>query len=101
MNKWFLFGLGLVLTVSLVLPPSGAEAAYHFANFKGKPPIHQYGSSGNAPSGLSPSQVKAAYNLPATGGHGTIAIVDAYNDTTIEHDLGAFSTQYNLPPAHR
>ncbi|HUD20696.1 MAG TPA: S53 family peptidase [Candidatus Saccharimonadales bacterium] len=97
MIKWFLFGLALVFVTVLGLPPGSTDAAYHFANFKGKPPIHQFGSASNKPSGLSPSQIKAAYNLPTSGGHGTIAIIGAYNDTTIEHDLGVFSTQYNLP----
>lgn len=90
--------IGLILIGLLTaLLPARSEAAYRFANYTGTPPIHQFGNSGNAPAGLSPSQVKAAYNLPATGGHGTIAIVGAYNDTTIEHDLGVFSSQFNLP----
>jgi len=34
--------------------------------------------------------------LPATGGHGTIAIIDAYDDPTIEDDLNFFSKSFNL-----
>ena len=49
----------------------------------------------------SPSQIKTAYNLPATGGSGTtIAIIDAYGDPSINADLTTFSTQYNLPAAN-
>jgi subtilase family serine protease len=40
------------------------------------------------------------YSFPTsstTGGGKTIAIVDAYDDPTAEHDLGVFSSQYGLP----
>ncbi len=49
------------------------------------------------PVGLTPDQIKAIYTLPKNGGHGTIAIVDVGADTTIESDLAAFDTQFNLP----
>ncbi|HEY6960154.1 MAG TPA: S53 family peptidase [Candidatus Limnocylindria bacterium] len=54
----------------------------------------------SSPYGLSPAQIKSAYNFPTslTAGSGsTIAIVDAYNDPTAENDLAVFSTQYGLP----
>ena len=42
---------------------------------------------------LTPSQVKAAYKLPSSGGAGTtIAIVDAYDDPTAASDLNVFSS---------
>jgi subtilase family serine protease len=53
-----------------------------------------------APTGLSPAQVKSAYNFPtsATAGAGkTIAIVDAFDDPTAESDLNVFSSQFGLP----
>jgi subtilase family serine protease len=51
-------------------------------------------------SGYTPSQIKAAYNLPSSGGAGTtIAIVDAYNDPTIASDLSTFSSYFSLPAA--
>ena len=49
-------------------------------------------AAGNAvrtasPGGLAPSDLRSAYDLPATGGVGrTIAIVDAYDDPTAESD---------------
>jgi subtilase family serine protease len=52
------------------------------------------------PSGLSPVQIRAAYNLPSTGGSGTIAIVDAYDDPTIQSDLSTFSSEFGLPTAN-
>ena len=53
-----------------------------------------------APTGLSPSQVRKAYNLPPTGGNGTIAIIDAYDYPTAQSDLDNFSNQFGLPVAN-
>jgi hypothetical protein len=50
-----------------------------------------------APTGLNPTQVRAAYGLPPNGGAGTIAIIDAYDLPTAEKDLNVFSAQYGLP----
>jgi subtilase family serine protease len=87
----------LVGFLLIFLSFSPVEAAYRFANFKGRPPIHQFGGVSTTPVGLSPEQIKHAYNLPSTGGSGTIAIIGAYNDKTIEKDLNIFSQQFNLP----
>ena len=48
------------------------------------------------PSGMTPAEIKKLYNLPATGGKGTIAIIDAYNDANLEKDLAIFDAQYKL-----
>jgi subtilase family serine protease len=74
-----------------------AEAAYHFSNFKGKPPIHVLSSTSKIPIGITPEQIKKIYNLPKTGGVGTIAIIGAYDDASIEKDLADFSKAFNLP----
>jgi len=53
-----------------------------------------------SPTGLSPAQIKSAYNFTTslTAGAGkTIAIVDAFDDPTAENDLNVFSAQYGLP----
>ena len=49
------------------------------------------------PSGLSPAQLRSAYGVPATGGSGVIAIVDAYNYATALNDFNVFATQFGLP----
>ncbi|MER6464170.1 hypothetical protein ABT278_27410, partial [Streptomyces sp. NPDC001228] len=50
-----------------------------------------------APSGLSPSNLHSAYNLPSTGGSGlTVAVVDAYNDPNAESDLATYRSQFGL-----
>lgn len=77
--------------------PFAADASYHFSNYKGKPPIHVYGAASKVPTGMTPDEIKKIYHLPESGGHGTIAIVGAYDDASIENDLAAFSKQFNLP----
>jgi subtilase family serine protease len=62
-----------------------------------QPLIKATPSTTKAPTGLSPAQIRAAYNMPATGGQGTIAIIDAFDDPTVLNDLTVFSTQFNLP----
>jgi len=49
------------------------------------------------PRGLSPAQIKSVYNLPATGGKGTIAIIGAYDNKTVASDLKVFSQKFSLP----
>lgn len=87
----------LMAVLAIILPIRPAQAAYRFANFKGRPPIHQFGKASALPAGLSPDQVKTAYDLPKTGGQGIIAIIGAYDDANIEKDLGVFDKQFNLP----
>ncbi len=76
---------------------SRAEAAYRFAGFVGRPPMHVLRSAQKVPSGITPAEIKKIYNLPPSGGRGTIAIIDAYDDPTIEKDLNIFSSRYGLP----
>jgi hypothetical protein len=50
-----------------------------------------------APSGYGPSDLAAAYQLPAGGSGQTVAIVDAMDDPNAESDLAAYRSQYGLP----
>ncbi|MDR3582676.1 MAG: S53 family peptidase [Candidatus Pacebacteria bacterium] len=90
----FVFLTGVLLPRA---PVPVARAAYRFVNYEGKPPIHIYRSAQKSSSGVTPAQIKKAYGLPATGGTGTIAIIDAYDDPSIESDLAVFDKQYGLP----
>ncbi len=92
MKKAFLF-----VVFEFILFPHFALASYHFANFRGNPPIHTYGGGSQTPIGITPTQIKKIYDLPSTGGHGTIAIIAAYDDNTTESDLADFDIQFNLP----
>ena len=85
-----------LMAVATLIVATPAEAAYRFANFTGRPPLHQFGGQATCPQGLTPSQIKKAYNLPSTGGHGTIAIIDVYDAPYIESDLGVFDKQFGL-----
>lgn len=87
----------LLAAASALVPVGAANAAYRFANFEGKPPVHVYKSAQATPSGVTPAEIKKIYNLPSTGGSGTIAIIDAYDDPTAESDLAVFDQQFNLP----
>ena len=98
MKKYYPTLITIVSIISIIsFNPSVSFASYHFANFQGRPPIHIYKSNLAAPSGLSPSIIKNIYNLPKTGGHGTIALIEAYDDANLEKDLGVFDTTFNLP----
>ena len=46
---------------------------------------------------MTPTEIKTAYHLSTTGGKGTIAIIDAYDDATMGKNLGDFSKEFNLP----
>ncbi len=96
---WAIWAAWVWLPVlSLALSPSQtAEATYHFSGFLGKPPIHIFRSAQKAPAGVTPAEIKRIYNLPSTGGQGTIAIIDAYDAPNIESNLAVFNKTYGLP----
>ncbi|HUC01425.1 MAG TPA: S53 family peptidase [Candidatus Paceibacterota bacterium] len=87
----------LLAAASALVPVGAARAAYRFSDFQGKPPVHVYRSAEKAPSGVTPAEIKKIYDLPATGGKGTIALIDAYDDPNAESDLAVFDKQFNLP----
>ena len=82
----------------------------------GGPGTHKsggHGSSGATPavdvkspfrSFLTPQDLHAAYALPtetASSPSQTVAVIDAFNDPTIEADLGVYDEQFGLPPCTR
>jgi len=95
-------GLAAFVSLFLVLALStnGAAAVRqtHIGDFTGHSPFHINHHSLNGPVGLSPSDIKSAYNLTNAGsGSGTVVIVDAYNSPNIASDINTFSSQYGLP----
>jgi subtilase family serine protease len=94
---WFLPLLFIISITTTVALPFYTHASYHFSDFQGHSPIHTNGQVNKIPLGLTPDQIKNVYDLPKTGGHGTIAIVDVGDNPTIENDLAAFDAQFNLP----
>jgi hypothetical protein len=66
-------------------------------HFSPQPTCCFYQTGYSDPPGVSPQLIRTAYDLPSTGGQGTIAIIDAYDDPTILDDTNVFCTQYGLP----
>ncbi|WP_369222613.1 carboxypeptidase regulatory-like domain-containing protein [Streptomyces sp. R39] len=55
-------------------------------------------TTGEAPDGFGPADLRSAYGLPADGGAGrTIAVVDAFDNPNAEADLAVYRAQYGLP----
>jgi subtilase family serine protease len=53
------------------------------------------------PSALTPTQLRAAYNLTTTSSGGrTVAIVDAYGYPNLERDLGIYRSTFGLSPCN-
>ena len=78
-------------------PPQGSIALEKSLNKQAQLCIHVHGAATSAPTGLSPAQIRMVYNLPSTGGTGTIALIDPYDDPTVQSDLNVFSSQFGLP----
>ncbi len=54
---------------------------------------------GRLPAGLSPQDIRSAYELPRRGGAGRrVAIVVAYDHPTAEEDLAVYRRTFHLPP---
>jgi len=64
--------------------------------FTARPPIHVFAGATAGPIGLSPSQVKKAYDLPSAGGKGTIAIIAAFNHPNIASDIAVFDKAFGI-----
>jgi subtilase family serine protease len=87
-------------TAVAVAGPSGAPlskstypaAAYGPAQFHG---------AYNLPCSIQGTTEQAVCSTPASYGGQTIAIVDAYNDPTVESDLAVYDAQYGLPACTR
>jgi subtilase family serine protease len=91
----FIVSLLLVQTIAVAVPVLAASNSWTAHTL-----IHIRRAQTTSPTGLSPTQIRAAYNLPSTGGSGTIAIVDAFDDPTVLNDLNVFSSQFGLPAAN-
>lgn len=77
----------------------GVRAHTHLQIFVGPPRgggFRTFGGLGPG-GGLTPDQVRQAYNLPATGGSQIIAIVDAYDNPNALADFNKFAAQFGLP----
>jgi subtilase family serine protease len=90
---------GLVALILLFGLPGTALAA---SDPNGSPRAHtawhlKPGAATLVATGLSPTDVRGAYGLPSSGGSGTIAIIDAYDNPNAQNDLDTFSAAFGLP----
>ena len=103
-TRAFLRGSLFLLTVAFVAAPPRSQAAAPPGNHHARarragvkvasPPTEQAG----APQGFAPADLTSAYNVDTS--HAvttTVAVVVAYNDSTVESDLATYRTQFNLP----
>jgi len=98
MKKVAFLSLSMILAVAIPLIAQEPDTGNHI--FRTPIQIVEPHDNASSPSGYTPSQMRAAYaynRIPNQGGNATIGIVDACSDTTIENDLGVFSTQFHLP----
>jgi subtilase family serine protease len=56
----------------------------------------KHGAGATAPAGLSPTDIRSAYNLTSDSTR-TVAVVDAYDDPNAAADLAIYRSQYGLP----
>jgi hypothetical protein len=79
---------------------SGDNVARCYATVRTTSGGPQFKAAIDAPpaGALGPADITQAYKLPSTGGGQTVAIVDAYGDSTAESDLAAFRSYYGLSP---
>ena len=57
--------------------------------------------AGPPSTALIPADIQSAYKLPPGGQGQTVAIVDAYGDSSAAADLAVFRSQFGLPPCTR
>jgi subtilase family serine protease len=78
-------------------PPAKAPMAQCFAKVRVASGA-QVAPQAAAPTGFGPADLRSAYALPGTGGAGhTVAIVDAFNDPSVEADLATYRSTFGLP----
>jgi subtilase family serine protease len=98
--KTYTFILPIIIIISILSVFIGgvpSHAAYHFEDFVAQSPIHIFSTTGKVAVGITPTEIKKFYNLPLSGGTGTIVIIGAYNDVGIEKDLADFDSFFQLP----
>jgi hypothetical protein len=85
-------GSGLIAECNLVIDPVPIATPSGYQLPDGTPLIGS-GEKG----GLDPADLQSAYKLPTTGGSGeTVALVDAYGDSTAESDLNKYREKYKV-----
>ena len=90
--------IAATVTSSPACHPAGPDQARCFARVVTGSPAGHAGTAASHARGLGPADLRAAYNLPASGGQGrTVAVVDAYDNPNAEADLAVYRSTYGLP----
>ena len=85
------------LALELVPQTAAARAHTHPLGITRSAPIRAASPKEGA-FGLRPQDLHSIYQLPTTASSAqTVAIVDAYDDSTAEHDLGVYDQEFGLP----
>ena len=97
-KHWVIVG-GMVLMGTGVVGFSYAKGIFNFNQYVAltSTRVLNIDKPSDRPLGLNPDIIRSVYNLPSSGGKGTIAIISAYDAKTIENDLAVFSKKFNLP----
>jgi subtilase family serine protease len=92
------FSVALSLKNAATLPASFSSVnPASVVEWTAEPLFRVKPGTASLPIGLSPAQVRKAYNLPTSGGFGTIAIIDAFDNPNVLNDFVVFSNQFGLP----
>ncbi len=95
----FALALSILMLLVSVLPVTASPAAGAPLDWTASPPIHVKPYTTSSPTGYSPAQIRHAYGFDTLADDGsgqTIAIIDAYDDPTVESDLQTFINQFGL-----
>lgn len=92
------FGLAQAAAHRPVCDHASTASAEIFCHARVKVDPHGKPQTTSAPAGLSPQQIRSAYNLGSgrVSTNTTIAIVAAYDNPNIFNDLKTYSTQFGL-----
>ncbi len=98
LTKLLIFVTCVMFTLSTFCPFGNISAPDPEKTWEAHPLYVSPFISSSTPTGYSPTQIKAAYNLPSNGGEGTtIAIVNAFHTPNILNYFDTFSNYYDLP----
>jgi hypothetical protein len=86
-------GGSVTVECNLVIDPVPIKTASGYQLPDGGPLLEGSGEKG----GFDPENLQSAYKIPTLGGTGeTVAVVDAYGDTSAEEDLTKYREKYKL-----
>ncbi len=97
-TKSLMFTTIILFTFAFLSPSNNIFTAKPAEIWEAHPLYISPYSGASTPIGYSPSQIRAAYNLPNYGGNGTtIAIIGAFHVPNIEEYFNTFSNEFGLP----